>query len=304
MLVHTLVCEQHLWFAVPCLRSLLAFSEDPVRLVLHDDGSLTQASVALLAAAFPDSILVPRRSADAELADALAQFPHLAQARLHLPHVMKLFDVALTHPEPIVRYVDTDILFQRRFRGLFPVSRLSVPGAFMTDSRSSFGAHPGDFWPLGPLRLSRRLNSGLFWIQRDRIDYDRMEYLFKRWGPKRIRKYHGWFEQTVWADQAWRAGCSMFDPAQFRVATPADGSPRKPIGVHFATPTRNMLEAVLQSSPSASGENSSGDIENILLCPSKPYRLSAAMFDAVRATGTLVFSGNTRFARVISREKN
>jgi hypothetical protein len=304
MLVHTLVCEQHLWFAVPCLRSLRAYSEDPVRLVLHDDGSLTQVSVALLAAAFPDSILVPRRSADAELADSLAQLPHLAQARLHLPHVMKLFDVAFTHPEPILRYVDTDVLFQRRFRGLFPFSRPSASGAFMTDSRSCFGAHPGDFWPLGPLRLSRRLNSGLFWIQRDRIDYDRMEYLFKRWGPQRIRKYHGWFEQTVWADQAWRARCSMFDPAQFGMPTHADSSSRKLTGVHFVTPTRTMLAVALQSAPSASAENSSGDIEDIRLCPSKTYGLSAAMFDAARAIGTLASSGNSRFARVISREKN
>lgn len=33
-------------------------------------------------------------------------------------------------------------------------------------------------------------------------------------------------------------------------------------------------------------------------------RVSAAMFDAVRAIGTLASSGNARFARVASREKN
>ena len=42
MLVHTLACEAHLWFAIPCLESLLAFSEEPVRFVIHDDGSLTE----------------------------------------------------------------------------------------------------------------------------------------------------------------------------------------------------------------------------------------------------------------------
>ena len=189
MLVHTLICEQHLWFAVPCLRSLLAFSEDPIQLVIHDDGSLTQPSAERLASAFPDAILVPRRSADAAVADTLARYPHMAQARSHLPHVIKLFDVALTHPEAIVRYVDTDVLFQRRFCGMFPASVPSTSGAFMMDSGNSFGAHPGDFWPFGPLRVARFLNSGLFWIARDRIDYERMEYLFKRWGPERIRRY-------------------------------------------------------------------------------------------------------------------
>lgn len=273
MLVHTLICEQHLWFAVPCLRSLLAFSEDPIRLVIHDDGSLTQASTELLASAFPDAILVPRPSADAQLACTLARYPHMAQARTHLPHVIKLFDVALTHPEPIVRYVDTDVLFQRRFRGIFPASNPTASGAFMMDSGNSFGAHPGDFWPLGPLRVARCLNSGLFWIARDRIDYERMEYLFKRWGPERIRRYHGWFEQTVWADQAWRARCSMYDPTQLGTASPDPSRNAQLTGVHYVTPTRTMLKELLDST---SAHTASGAVEDIRLQPSKPFGLIGA----------------------------
>jgi hypothetical protein len=286
MLVHTVACEAHLWFAIPCLRSLLTFSEEPVELVIHDDGSLTQASAEMLAAAFPDSILVPRRSSDAEMADALARFPSMAEARIHLPHVLKLSDVTLIRPESaIVRCVDTDVLFRRRFRGLF--SERSASGAFMMDTRNSFGAHPGDFWPLGPLRLARRLNSGLFWIRRDRIDLERMEYLFKRWGPRRIQKYHGWFEQTVWADQAWRARCSLFDPAQLRPATPDDRSLSELIGVHFVTPTRDMLKAAL-AAPAASGEPPGGNIEDIRLWPVKPYGMSGALLDAMRAVASRI----------------
>jgi hypothetical protein len=141
------------------------------------------------------------------LADAPERFPHIAQARIHLPHVLKLMDTTMTHPEPIVRYFDTDVLFQKSFRRLFPTSEPSFAGAFMMDSSNSFAAHPADLWPLGPLRLPRQLNSGVFWIQRGRLDYERMEYLFKRWGPQRIRRYHGWFEQTVLADQA----CALLD---------------------------------------------------------------------------------------------
>jgi hypothetical protein len=293
MLVHTLACEGHVWFAVPCLRSLLTFCEEPVELVIHDDGSLTQRSADLLAAAFPDSILVPRRSADAEMADALAHFPCMAKARMQLPHVLKLTDVTLTRRESaLVRYVDTDVLFQKRFRGLF--SDPSASAAFLMDYRNSFGAHPADFWPLGPLRLARRLNSGLFWIRRDRIDLERMEYLFKRWGPVRIGRYHGWFEQTVWADQAWRARCSMFDPTQLSTATPADGSNSRLIGVHFVTPRRAMLQAALEAAPFLSGKAPTGDVEDIRLYPSKPYGLSAAVFDAMQAISTRASPGNAR----------
>ncbi len=283
MLVHTLLCEQHLWFALPCLRSLITCSRDPIRLVIHDDGSLTPASVEELTSGFPNAILVLRRSADAELADALARFPHIAQARVHLPHVLKLMDATMTHPEPISRYVDTDVLFQKGFRGLFPTSEPSVSGAFMMDSSNSFAAHPGDFWPLGPLRLPRQLNSGLFWIQRNRIDYERMEYLFKRWGPQRIRKYHGWFEQTVWADQAWRARCSMFDPEQLGTASSESSHNSRLTGIHYVTPSRNMLKTALESAPGGTVSATPRDIEEIRLCLPRPFGLFGAALVVARS---------------------
>jgi len=302
MLVHTVTCEAHIWFAVPCLQSLLTFSDDPVELVIHDDGSLTQASVDLLAAAFPGSILVSRRSADAEMADALRNFPCMAKARSQHSFFLKLHDVILGRPESaIVRYADSDVLFQRRFRGLF--SNQSASGAFLMDSGNSYAGHPGDFWPLGPLRLPQRLNAGLYWMRRDRIDLERMEYLFKRWGPQRIQRYHGWFEQTVWADQAWRAHCSMFDPSQLRTITPADTSIGELIGVHFVTPTRTRLKAVL-AAPAASAEASGGNVEDIRLRPLKPYGLSASFLDAVRAVGARASSRIGGPAGVTPGQKN
>ena len=293
MLVHTLACEAHLWFAIPCLKSLLACSEEPVRLVIHDDGSLTEESFAQFAAVFPDALLVARRTADEQLAEALSHFPHMAQARTHLPHVLKLFDTTMTHPEMIVCYADTDVLFQRRFRGLFPDTLQAAglgrapgsaqpgAGAFMMDSLNSFGAHPGDFWPFGPLRVARQLNSGLFWVKRDRIDYERMEYLFKRWGPARIKKYHGWFEQTVWADHAWRTRCSLFDPDQFGTASPEADRNRKLIGVHYVTPARKMLQAELEAGHAEPAAQ--GTAEEIRVHPAKPFGVLGAAWITVRA---------------------
>jgi hypothetical protein len=287
MLVHTLACEAHLWFAIPCLRSLVECSEEPVRLVIHDDGSLTEESLAQFAAAFPDAELVRRRAADEQLGEALERFPHMAVAREHLPHVLKLLDVTMTNPEgmthaeQVVCYVDTDVLFQRRFRGLFPSETRGVgAGAFMMDHGNSFGAHPGDFWPFGPLRVARQLNSGLFWVKRERIDYERMEYLFKRWGPARIKKYHGWFEQTVWADHAWRTRCMLFDPEQFGTASAEAGRNERLVGVHYVTPTRNMLKAELDAGRPAVA---AGGVEEIRTEPAKPFGVVGAAGIAARA---------------------
>jgi hypothetical protein len=285
MLVHTLACEAHLWFAIPCLRSLAECSEEPVRLAIHDDGSLTDESRARFAGAFPDEVLVRRGEADERLAEVLGRFPHMAAARKHLPHVLKLLDTTMTHPEPVVRYVDTDVLFQRRFRGLFPVSEEGAGGAqagagtFMMDHSNSFGAHPGDYWPFGPLRVASRLNSGLFWVRRDRIDYDRMEYLFKRWGPERIKRYHGWFEQTVWADHAWRTRCRLFDAEQFGTASDDVERNRRLVGIHYVTPTRNMLKTALETGPAAPA----GAAEEIRTQAAKPFGVLGAVAIAGRA---------------------
>jgi len=292
MLVHTLACEAHLWFAIPCLRSLLAYSEEPMRLVIHDDGSLTEESLARFGAVFPDAVLVRRGAADEQLGKALGRFPHMAEARRHLPHVLKLLDTTMTHPEPIVCYVDTDVLFQRRFRGLFPKAVQAeglvgasgpaklAAGAFMMDHGNSFGAHPGDFWPFGPLRVARRLNSGLFWVRRDRIDYERMEYLFKRWGPARIRKYHGWFEQTVWADHAWRTRCELYDPEQIGTARTDIDRNNRLVGVHYVTPTRNMLKAELEAGRPT---RVAGLVEEIGVKPARPFGAMGAAWIAARA---------------------
>jgi hypothetical protein len=253
---------------------------------LHDDGSLTQGAIDLLLDSLPGAIVVPRKSADAEMSDALAKFPNMAQARTHLPYVLAMWDLTFTHPESIVRYLDSDVLFQRRFRGLFPVSTGSASGAFMKDCADCYAAHPGDFWPLGPLRLPSHLNAGMFWIQRDRIDYDRMEYLFKRWGPARIRKYHGWIAQTFWADQAWRAGCSMFDPAQLGIAGPMEGVNRELIGVHYVTPQRTLLKAALESASDDREEPvepAPRQVEDIRLCSFKSFGLFQAALVVARS---------------------
>ena len=153
----------------------------------------------------------------------------------------------------------------------------------MTDSSNSFAAHPGDFWPLGPLRLPRQLNSGLFWIRRDCLDYERMEYLFKRWGPERIRRYHGWFEQTVWADQAWRARMWMYDPGQFGTASQNSNLNSRLIGVHYVTPSRNMLKAALESAPAATVNAADRDIEEIRFRSPKPFGLFGATLVVARS---------------------
>jgi hypothetical protein len=118
-------------------------------------------------------------------------------------------------------------------------------------------------------------------VRRDRIDYERMEYLFKRWGPARIKKYHGWFEQTVWADHAWRTRCELFDPDQLGTASTDGRRNSRLVGVHYVTPTRNMLKAELE----AGIATQAGAVEEIRTQPAKPFGVLGAAW--IAASGVL-----------------
>lgn len=246
--VHVLMCEAHIGFGIPCLQSLIKHSVEPFQLIIHSDGSLGSASEERLRVEIPTCKIISRLEADERMGKILAKFAAMAEARKHLPHVLKLLDINFLEDDgPVTRYVDSDVFFFRPFRGLFETAK-NMTGAFSCDYNSSFGTKVTDFWPLGPLVLVKRLNSGLFWIRRDVVDYERMEWLFKRWGLKRVLGYGGWFEQTVWADAAWRARCHVYDIAQIRTANEKSGESEGEVGIHFVTPARQHLSALLSSS--------------------------------------------------------
>ncbi len=243
--VHVLLCERHVGFGIPCLKSLVEQSVDPLQLIIHSDGSLGEDSTQRLRSSLPDCSVIDRSEADEKLASQLSRLPAIAKARQHLPHVIKLIDINfLADDGPLTRYIDCDVLFFRPFKNLFE-SVDNVAGAFSCDHKSSFGTRLTDFWPIGPLVLVKRLNSGLFWIRREVLDYERMEWLFRRWGLRRVLEYGGWFEQTVWADAAWRARCRVYDSVQVRTAGIQSGEPSGEVAIHFVTPAREHLSALL-----------------------------------------------------------
>src|SRR5437016_4095173 len=73
--VATLLGHAHVEMALRCLGSLLRFSADPLRLRVHDDGSLTPSDRERLAAGLAGPEVVSRQEADDRLAGLLAARP-------------------------------------------------------------------------------------------------------------------------------------------------------------------------------------------------------------------------------------
>jgi hypothetical protein len=245
--VHNLVCHRDISIALICLKSLLATSQEKLQIVVHDDGSLTDEDKTCIRAQLPDSILVSRDQADHELAIVLDGLPTIRKARLKLPHLLKVLDVPMLCRSDNVCFVDSDVLFLRAHRGLFEISKTrSACARFMLDIRTCHGFRLKDFWPLGPVCPIARLNSGLFCIKRNVIDFDWVEAVCSRVGLPQILQHRSWFEQGLWAAIAARVGCEMIDRSQIATAEVASQIPQDPIALHFITPVRALLEHYIQ----------------------------------------------------------
>jgi len=210
--VHNLVCHRDISIALICLKSLLATSQEKLQIVVHDDGSLTDEAKTC-----------------------------------KLPHLLKVLDVPMLCRSDNVCFVDSDVLFLRRHRGLFEISKTrSACARFILDIRTCHGFRLKDFWPLGPVSPIARLNSGLFCIKRNVIDFDWVEAVCSRVGLPQILQHRSWFEQGLWAAIAARVGCEMIDRSQIATAEVASQIPQDPIALHFITPVRALLEHYIQ----------------------------------------------------------
>lgn len=237
-IVESLLGHNQVDLALECLGSLRRCSQEPVRLRLRDDGTLTESDrERLVALGSPE--IVDRRTADAQVEPLLSAHPASLEYRRRNPLGLKLFDIALGQPGR-VHFCDTDVLFLRPVEGLFAV----VPddqGVFLRDVQNAYSLRS---WQLlrHRMRLPQRINTGLFAFPRERFDLDLVEWYLSR--PE-MAFAPMWQEQTAWALLAGSLAASWYEPAHFRLATgtaPAGGpATALPCALHFVAPTRRFL---------------------------------------------------------------
>jgi hypothetical protein len=75
----------------------------------------------------------------------------------------------------------------------------------------------------------------------------------------------------------------MYDPGQFGTASQNSNLNSRLIGVHYVTPSRNMLKAALESAPAATVNAADRDIEEIRFRSPKPFGLFGATLVVARS---------------------
>ncbi|MDB5641160.1 MAG: hypothetical protein JWN07_477 [Hyphomicrobiales bacterium] len=230
MVVRTLLGAAGLAFSIKCLRTVLNRSVTPVRLVIHNDGSLGEEQKDQLRKDLSPSVtFVDTAEADDVVMPCLSHYPLLREFRAREVLAKKILDCSLLEESGRMRFCDSDIIFFRKYAGLFGATQ-GNECLFMQDIRSSYSF----YWKLEArslFPLPGRLNSGLIDFPTAALDLDLMEAALASGTLESVL----WREQTLWAVLA-----SRLKPLYPRgvIVPKRTAMPSDSLAWHLVTPLR------------------------------------------------------------------
>lgn len=246
--VTTLLGHAHVEMARLCLGSLLTYSAEPLRLRIHDDGTLTDEDRARLAAGLAEPDFVSRAEAEDRVAGHLASRPATRALRRTNPLGLKLVDAPLLAPGERLLFCDSDVLFFRPFSGLWGAQGETV---FLRDTQNAYSVRSWQLLREPRLRLAGHVNTGILGLPRAAYDPDLLEWFLAHPDYQRTPV---WVEQTAWALLGARTGCRFVDPARVRLPGERIELPEETVALHFVSPRRALLPAYAEIARDRRGE--------------------------------------------------
>jgi len=217
-------------------------SVDPVQVVIHDDGSLTQADRFRLMEGLPGSRIIDRKDADTIMSARLAQYPNASAFRQESVWGLKLLDVVLVEPG-LCFYLDSDIRFFRPFHGLFIDNATRGRCVFLRDTVwHAYSIRPWHLLDRRGLRVASGINSGMTLCDPQMFDLSFVDWFLAQldW-----RVIPAWTEPTCWASLALRACGHAVDPSQIVNLYPSAKVTQRAIGGHFLSSYRAQWKSLL-----------------------------------------------------------
>jgi hypothetical protein len=191
--------------------SLTVMCKKQLPLVIHEDGTLSEKMLATLRRFFPDARIIMGREATAKSEDAYRRFPRLLHLRRRLKHFWKLTDFPLFCSASRFVILDSDQLFfstpDELLRG-----PANSPHLFLRDVFSTYELSAVDV----ETRLAQRVACGLGNVDKQVIDFDRMESFLCR-SKVDIDHCDIWIEQTLWALECGASGVEYL-PNSYAIA--------------------------------------------------------------------------------------
>ncbi len=169
----TVFCAYSMHLACPGIR---------VRPVVYDDGALTEYGINNIKRIFPHAQIVTQAEIMSEIDDYLpeSRFPTLRRLRYEYFFIRKLTDIHARRAGWKL-YLDSDMLFFRSPDELIDWWRAPTKFIHMQDARRCYGYSDSLMEKLAAgKQLPDMLNAGLYAVEREAIDWDKIEDNSKR----------------------------------------------------------------------------------------------------------------------------
>jgi hypothetical protein len=281
--VNTLMCKNHMHFAIPCLKSFMAKAVDSITLHIFDDGSLTEPDFLALSNNFEDFVIHKFHEYYDGVSESLRKYPTCLKYRKESPYALKLLDLPLSSPDIFVN-LDSDIYFIKKFIGL-NIARIEDPD--YVGARDLI-THCYDL-TLKERYLNKKipllpdqLNSGFVFMNKRIYDLDFVEWFLKNIFEVRKSNYPRVTEQCVFAGLAAKKNSFVWHPKQIKIQNPYN-EPQvddSVIAIHFYHRVRPKLIKFIEEGNSKMPETNE-DVVQLLLEPVTYHSLVRSAFERV-----------------------
>ena len=189
--IHSLVCKSHVKLYLFAIKSLLRYTTN-VKVIVHDDGSLTDANTRMIERHIEGVRIVHQQDADQQVDAYLRKYPHSLRYRKQLRNAKQLFDYALLAEGDKLIGLNSDVLFLKP-----PVEIYE----WMQTNNSVLYAYERD--PRGPNQIARLLgdvafvpnvNIGLLCYPRSALQLDIVEDCLAQ-----VSQFDWWTGQMIFA---------------------------------------------------------------------------------------------------------
>ena len=174
--LHTLLCHRDVEMGM-CASLAFAFAcGRRFSWIVHDDGSLTTGDVERITATIPGTFVIGRRQADERARREHYGLRRVQEYRDSQVMALKLVDVRIWARSDRIGYLDSDICFFRYPEFFLNALEREASGSFFNrDIRDSYVLTRDELERRMGFAPPERINAGLWVMDRDDIDLDRIE---------------------------------------------------------------------------------------------------------------------------------
>ena len=197
--IHMLTNEKAVIESLWCLKTFYHFIDLFPKIVIHDDGSLSDKAISIFQKHFEGVRVIRKIDSDQQMKEYLKNYEYSLKYQIdnYMPHSIKLFDFFYFSNSSLLA-LDSDILFFNKPIEVYKFLNQRI-GFYMSDYRNSYSFSHEYIKEKFNFEISSKINSGLFFIP-SVMDYDKLliENVLRLCYEKNY-PLNQWTEQTTYA---------------------------------------------------------------------------------------------------------